>query len=127
MAIRVDWYNEDHSILIYHVEGAWGANDLYDLLAQIHAMTEETSGIVDVIGVYLNAAIPSGELLKADAAPTQKHTRTGVFVMVGMNRFIQQPVMDTFRKLYAQGYRESASATSVEGAKGMISRRQKER
>ena len=127
MAIRVDWYNEDHSILIYYVEGAWGARDLYDMLTQINAMTEETSGIVDVIGVYTNAAIPAGELFKADETPTQKHVRTGLFVMVGMNRFIQQPVMDTFRKLYAQGYRESASATSIEGAKGMIARRQKDR
>jgi hypothetical protein len=127
MAIRLDWLNEDHTILAYYVEGAWGANDLYDLLAQIHAMTEESTGIVDVIGVYQNAAIPSGDLLKAGEPPIQKHPRTGVFVMVGMNRFIQPPLMDTFRKLYAQGYRESSTATSLDGAKGMIARRQKDR
>ncbi|MFN8372164.1 MAG: hypothetical protein U0694_04720 [Anaerolineae bacterium] len=127
MAIRVEWYNDERSILIYHVEGAWGAADVYDLLAQISALTEDSTGIVDVIGVYQNAAIPSGDLLKPGETPTQKHPRTGIFVMVGMNRFIQQPVTETFRKLYAQGYRETATASTVDGAKGMIARRQKER
>jgi hypothetical protein len=113
--------------VIYHVEGAWGANDFYNLLNQIHSLTEETTGIVDVIGVYQNAAIPAGDLLKPNEPVPQKHPRTGVFVMVGMNRFIQQPVMDTFRKMYAQGYRESATATGLDGAKGLIARRQRER
>jgi hypothetical protein len=127
MPIRIDWYNDERSIAIYYVEGAWGANDLYNLLSQISTMTDETGGIIDVIGVYQNAAIPSGDLLKAAEPMPQKHARTGVFVMVGMNRFIQQPVMDTFRKLYALGYRESLTATSVDGAKGLIARRQRER
>jgi hypothetical protein len=43
-----------------------------------------------------------------------------------LNRFLQV-VPEAFRKLYGQGYREVVTASSLDGARGVIKRRQQER
>ncbi|NWF69886.1 MAG: hypothetical protein HXY40_12445 [Chloroflexi bacterium] len=126
MAIRIDWASDDKHILICHIDGQWGAAEFTQMLEQIHALTAEVEGMVDAICVFTNAAIPSGDLLPPDQPAPVKHTRTGCFVLVGLNRFMT-PVTDAFRKLYAQGYRDYVTAATIEGAKGVIARRQKER
>src|SRR5262245_34516352 len=107
MATRIDWYNDEHSIVIYHIEGKWTLHDFMEIFDQINAMIDSASGIVDVIAVFAKANSPSGNLLSgASKVSRGQHPRIGWIVLVGINSYLET-ILKIAQRVYPQGFKNN--------------------
>lgn len=103
--IRVAWYDDEKTMIIYHIEEDWSVADFFALSVQIDRMIDLVDHMVDVIGVYHRARIPSGDFI-ADAGNVpfrKRHSRRGKEFFVGMNYFLNN-MATTLHKTYPGAY-----------------------
>lgn len=126
--IRVGWYNDDKTIIIYHVEDDWSAADFFALAVQIDRMIDMVEHVVDIIGVYHRAYIPSGDFIfDAGGVPfRKKHPRRGREFFVGMNYFLNN-LASTLHRTYPGMYADLALAPTTDEARKQIAQLQQKR
>lgn len=119
--IRIEWYDEDKTIILYHVEEDWSVADFFALSAQIDGMIDRVDQVVDIIGVYHRAHIPSGDfIMDAGGVPfRRKHSRRGREYFVGMNYFLNN-MAATLHKTYPGMYDDLALAPTLDEAHQQI-------
>lgn len=119
--IRVGWYDDEKTIILYHVEDAWTVADFFALVVQIERMIDVVDHVVDIIGVYHRASIPSGDFI-ADAGGVpfrKKHPRRGREFFVGMNYFLNN-MATTLHKTYPTMYDDLVLASTIDEAHEQI-------
>jgi hypothetical protein len=126
--IRVGWYDDDKAIIIYHVEDDWSVADFFALAVQIDRMIDMVEHVVDIIGVYHRANIPSGDFIfDAGGVPfRKKHSRRGREFFVGMNYFLSN-MATTLHKTYPSMYADLALAPTTDEARKQIAALQQKR
>lgn len=61
MAVKLDWYDEQHNAVIYRVEGDWEWAELRDTVGTMHNLADTVHGnIVMVIDISKTKKLPSG-------------------------------------------------------------------
>lgn len=127
MSTSIDWYNDDHTILIYHIEGKWTLQDYIAIFDQLIAMTDSVTGIVDIIGDFQKAHSPSGNVLSgASKVNRGQHPRTGWVVLVGINTYLDT-LLKIVQRVYSHGFKNILTASSIEEAHQLILSKQQER
>ena len=126
--IRVGWYGDDKTIIIYHVEDDWSVADFFALAVQIDRMIDLVEHVVDIIGVYHRANIPSGDFIfDAGGVPfRKKHARRGREFFVGMNYFLSN-MAATLHRTYPDMYADLALAPTTDEARKQIAALQEKR
>ncbi|HLU09941.1 MAG TPA: hypothetical protein VK003_09765 [Oceanobacillus sp.] len=119
--IKVGWDNDEKTIIIYHVEDDWSAADFFALSVQIDRMIDTVEHVVDIIGVYHRANIPSGDFIfDAGGVPfRKKHPRRGREYFVGMNYFLNN-MASTLHRTYPDTYNDLALAPTTDEARKQI-------
>ena len=118
--IQVRWYDDDRSILLYQIENDWAAADFFALSVQIDRMIDMVDHVVDIIGVYHRANIPSGDFIRdaGDVPFRKRHPRRGKEFFVGMNYFLNTMAV-ILQNTYPNRY-DLALAPTIEEAHSRI-------
>lgn len=119
--IKVGWYDDNKTIILYHVEDDWTVADFFALAVQLDRMIDMVDHVVDIIGVYHRAHIPSGDfIMDAGGVPfRKKHSRRGREFFVGMNYFLNN-MATTLHNTYPTMYDDLALAPTVDEAHKQI-------
>jgi hypothetical protein len=119
--IRVGWHDDDKTIILYQIEDDWTVADFFALAVQIDRMIDMVDHVVDIIGVYHRAHIPSGDfIMDSGGVPfRKKHSRRGREFLVGMNYFLNN-MAATLHKTYPTMYDDLALAPTVDEAHKQI-------
>lgn len=125
--IQVQWYDETRTIIVYHIENEWSVADFFALSVQIDRMIDQVEHVVDVIGVYHRAFVPTGDFIfDAGSLPfRRRHRRRGKEFFVGMNYFLSS-MASTLQKTYP-GLYDLAMVPTVEEAYRQITALQDKR
>lgn len=118
--IQIKWYDDAKTVIFYHIENEWSVADFFALSVQIDRMIDTVDGMVDIIGVYHRARIPSGDfIVDSGGVPFRKrHPRRGKEYFVGMNYFLNN-MATTLQKTYPGVY-DLALAPTVDEAYRLI-------
>lgn len=61
MPIRLDWYDNQHRAIIYHVTGHWTWEELRDTVSNLHNLADAAAGnIIMVIDISQSNILPPG-------------------------------------------------------------------
>jgi hypothetical protein len=125
--IQVRWYDDDKTIILYQIEDDWSVADFFASSLQIDRMIDTVDHVVDIIGVFHRANMPSGDFIDdAGSVPFRKrHSRRGKEFFVGMNYFLNTMAL-TLQKTYPGKY-DLALAPTIEEAHRRILDLQKKR
>jgi hypothetical protein len=103
MGIRVNWDNDEQTIILCAFDGRWSWNDLYTALDTVQEMSDSVDHRVDAIINFSKAdLIPSGSIFSLDGKKQAQKLASkasearGLIVIAGANAFIRG-VYDTFR------------------------------
>ena len=124
--IEVRWYDDERSIILYRIEGDWSVVDFFALSGRIDRMIDTVDHMVDVIGVYHRANMPTGDFLRDAGEPPARtrHRRRGKEIFVGMNYFLNAMAV-TLQKTYPGIYDLALAPTIEEAHRRILDLRQK--
>jgi hypothetical protein len=119
--IQVKWYDDTKTVILYQIENDWSVADFFALSVQIDRMIDMVDHIVDIIGVYHRARIPSGDFINdAGSVPfRKKHPRRGREFFVGMNYFLNN-MAATLQRTYPGVYDLVLAPTVAEAHQQII-------
>jgi len=122
MAITWVWDNEEKTIIRYIFQGAWGWEDFYQILAEVHTTMDNVEHPVNlIIDVRKSGILPTNalsnisRLRNAPASPN-----TGRAVLIGGNMFIQRLYV-MLHKLYPEMVKQFSLAQTLEEAQAILS------
>jgi len=104
MGIRVDWDNEEQTVIRFQASGKWTWDDLFTGLDRVEVMSADVPHTVHAIIDLREAdAIPSGMFFsfngkkQAEKLASKADQSRGRIVIAGANGMIRS-IFDTFRK-----------------------------
>lgn len=105
MGIKVDWDNDEQTVILYRFDGSWSWDDLYNALDRVKAMSASVDHQVDAIIDFSKASyLPSGAIFsfnghkQAQKLASKASEARGQIVIAGAGMFIRS-VYDAFRAL----------------------------
>lgn len=124
--IQVRWYNENRTIILYQIENDWSVADFFALSVRIDRMIDTVDHVVDIIGVYHRANMPTGDFVRdaGDVPLRKRHRRRGKEFFVGMNYFLNTMAV-TLQKTYPGVYDLALAPTVEEAHKRIVDLQQK--
>ena len=121
MGIKVQWDNEEKTVLRWVFEEQWNKQDYYDVNDDLHKTLDTVSHKVNVIlDMRKSRDLPKGFIstLRSEQFK-QPHSNLGTMVSIGQNNFIRIFV-NTFLRLYPTSATQFYMAESDEQAYAMF-------
>ncbi len=102
MGVRMEWDNDEKTIMRFIIENPWNMGDIYRLTDEMKVLLP-TEGITHPIGVILDAtalrSLPAGIIQSTGPMIKRMQPETEVIVVVSPQRFLKA-MYDVFTKLY---------------------------
>jgi hypothetical protein len=99
MSITVKWFNDEHKIVHWDIEGAWNWDDVYLSLDEANALLDTVDHTVHtIVDVRNSPLIPGGTITQLKNLVNKQHPQAGISVFVTTNTFARSVFM-MFSKL----------------------------
>jgi hypothetical protein len=93
MTIQVEWANPEKTIILQTLAPTWTWDEFFEASRKEMAMMDEVDHVVDIIADGRHTTLPSGALAQMQkivaSSATQNHRNGGMYIVVGVSRFIQ--------------------------------------
>jgi hypothetical protein len=120
MGIELSWLDSDERILFLRFEGKWTWDELYQLAAQVEAMTlEKPHRVYRIADISRSSPPPPQGCSNVRNILSDQPINTGQTYVVGSNRFTDV-LLSTFSKVYPEQAQYLVLASSCEAALEMI-------
>ena len=120
MAVTVEWFNAEQTIIRYEFVGRWSWEELHDAIEQVQTMIGGVGHRVDiVIDLTQNRGIPSGALAQMRGGTMRANDNWGMGVFIGTGTFIKA-LLHTFTRVYPKMGERYATADTLEDAHRLI-------
>jgi hypothetical protein len=129
MSVRVDWFNDEKTILLTTYEGWWSWAENDQVRHKAHEMLDSVDHSVDCIyDLSKISLIPKGSLLQAQNTISQAHVNTGALVVINSNRLLGM-LFRIFKRIAGTIYQRQHIhlVPTVEAAYNLISEIQSQR
>jgi len=91
MSITVDWYNDSHRILIFHVEGKWTWDDLFPQIQRSKELSSQVTHdklVHTIFDMSESKAIPINAVSKLGTITKNQSPNAGITVLVTQSNFV---------------------------------------
>ena len=129
MAIKVEWFNEEHTVLRWIFEEGWTWGDYTTTQDEVNVILEPLDYTVDIIGDLTNSpALPLNALTAYRSLVDRTAEHVGTIVLVGASTFVKTMIR-VFKTFFAKKVpgTDFAFAGTVEEAYAMILEQQQAR
>lgn len=113
MSVKVYWFNENQTALVYDFQGEWTWNETFlaidEAVTLLDSVQHRVNIVVDLRGSRRVPPVAPQALARIANAPTMSHPNTNILIVIGLSGFLQT-LYEIFRRLYpyaAQRYREA--------------------
>lgn len=90
MTIKVDWDNNEHTIVMFVFEGKWSLNEFYLTFEQVNKMMDSVDHPAHVIlDMRKSGSLPNGFFGTIRSLAAKPHRNLGQMALVGGNGFVQ--------------------------------------
>lgn len=128
MGIELYWDNDEQTVMLCEIEGAWTWDDLYDVLNRVKKVTDKAQHeIAAIVHVSGGVKIPGGSIFTPAAFDHAKRMvkmgegGTGPVVIVGASPVIKT-AYETFRTIDRRATGNIHFAASVDEARQILTR-----
>jgi hypothetical protein len=125
MPIKVEWDDEAHTVIHETYSGTWTIEDNRAERERVLSMLEGDGPMVDMIVELDNMKFPAtivSHFSELSRSPASRHSRLGVFALVGLGSF-ENTLFQIFSKVYEVQARRLILSKSVEEARKMLAGR----
>jgi hypothetical protein len=122
MAVRVDWDDENHTILHYKMEGRWRWNELYTAVKEGHFLNSDTShDVYAIVNLESSLGVPPSAMAQFGTLATLTRPNTKVVVFVAGGGFVSA-LIKTFNRVYHGAGVQSCWVATLADAYALIAR-----
>ena len=120
MSIKVQWDNEEHTLLRWDFVGIWNWNDFQAAQKESNALINSVSYTVDIIGdVSQSHHVPPGAIGQFRTYRRNDPENTGRVVLVGASIYIKT-IVEIFRGMFPNTGGNFTFANSLDEARSVL-------
>ncbi len=119
MSVRLEWDNEERSVIRYIFEGQWTWEDYFAARDEAHTHLESAAGLICFIYDVQTNSAPPAFITTTKSVLKHIHPRTGYVVFV-LHHLFMKVLYDTFTRVVPYRRQGYTSASSLAEARHKI-------